>query len=106
MRFFFISCFFFLSLFSYAASEELVIASNSPGTPLPHFWEHIFGSGRAILSLRHNFRRDLQSVHSLTDASYIRFHHILSDEVGFYTKDRNGKDVWNYSYINKSMMAY
>ena len=35
-----------------AAQEEIRIDANATATPFPHFWEQMFGSGRAILSLR------------------------------------------------------
>lgn len=56
----------------------------------------MFGSGRAILSLRENYRRDLRLTKSATDLKYIRFHGILNDEVGVY---RNGH--YNFSYVDE-----
>lgn len=81
--------------------ESLTISSNSPQTALPHFWEQMFGSGRAILSLRDDYRRDLRSVKSVTDARYVRFHNIFADEVGLYNVDSGGRPVLNYSYIDQ-----
>ena len=40
----------------------------------------MFGSGRAILSLRDSYRRDLRQVKQATGFEYIRFHAILDDE--------------------------
>jgi hypothetical protein len=34
------------------AETRIVIDATAPGRPLPHFWERMFGSGRAVLSLR------------------------------------------------------
>ena len=36
------------------------IDAAAPSHPFPHFWEQMFGSGRAILSLRESYRRDLR----------------------------------------------
>jgi len=33
-------------------SETIRVDSSAPAHPFPHFWEQMFGSGRAILSLR------------------------------------------------------
>ena len=33
------------------AQEEIKIDPTAKATPFPHFWEQMFGSGRAILTL-------------------------------------------------------
>ena len=45
--------FSFTSAAAQATSEYEVITvdANAPSHPFPHFWEVMFGSGRAILSL-------------------------------------------------------
>ena len=42
--------------------ETIEINAQAPAHPFPHFWEQMFGSGRAILSLRESYRNDLRSV--------------------------------------------
>lgn len=69
--------------------------------PFPHFWERMFGSGRAILSLRESYRRDLQDMQQITGLKYIRFHAILDDEVGVYDEDEHGAPVYNFSYVDQ-----
>lgn len=69
--------------------------------PFPHFWERMFGSGRAILSLRESYRRDLQDMQKITGLEYIRFHAILNDEVGVYDEDKQGAPVYNFSYVDQ-----
>ncbi len=61
----------------------------------------MFGSGRAILSLRDSYRRDLREVEDATDFEYIRFHAIFDDEVGLYNEDASGKPVYNFSYVDQ-----
>ncbi len=61
----------------------------------------MFGSGRAILSLRENYRSDLRAVKQITDFRYVRFHAILHDEVGVYTEDDQGNPVYNFSYVDQ-----
>ncbi len=82
-------------------SETIVIDPSAPSHPFPHFWEQMFGSGRAILSLRESYRRDLREVKSATDFKYVRFHAILHDEVGLYDEDANGNPIYNFSYIDQ-----
>jgi xylan 1,4-beta-xylosidase len=81
--------------------EVLTISPSSPETALPHFWDQMFGSGRAILSLREDYRRDLRTVKSVTDVRYVRFHNIFADEVGLYSLDSGGGAAFNYSYIDQ-----
>jgi len=61
----------------------------------------MFGSGRAILSLRESYRRDLREVKNATGFKYVRFHAIFHDEVGVYSQDANGAPVYNFSYVDQ-----
>jgi xylan 1,4-beta-xylosidase len=81
--------------------EVVVIDDSAPAHPLPHFWEEIFGSGRAVLTLRDSYRNDLRSVKQVTDFQYVRFHAIFHDEVGLYDEDAQGHPVYNFSYIDQ-----
>jgi xylan 1,4-beta-xylosidase len=84
-----------------AHEETIVVDTSAPAHSLPHFWEEMFGSGRAILSLRDSYRRDLRDVKSATDFKYVRFHAILNDEVGVYGEDSSGGAVYNFSYVDQ-----
>jgi xylan 1,4-beta-xylosidase len=84
-----------------ATTELIAISADSPRTALPHFWEQMFGSGRAILSLRESYREDLRSVKAVTELRYVRFHNILHDEVGLYSRDARGQPHYNFSYIDQ-----
>ncbi|HWY56101.1 MAG TPA: hypothetical protein VNZ03_16665 [Terriglobales bacterium] len=79
----------------------IVVDANAPSHPFPHFWEKMFGSGRAVLSLRDNYRRDLQEVKQATDFEYARFHAIFHDEVGVYDEDSQGRPLYNFSYVDQ-----
>jgi xylan 1,4-beta-xylosidase len=83
------------------AQETIQIDANAPSTPFPHFWEEMFGSGRAILSLRESYRDDLRAVKKITDFQYVRFHAILHDEVGIYNEDEHGNPVYNFAYVDQ-----
>lgn len=71
-----------------AQGTSLTIDANAPTTPFPHFWEQTFGSGRAVLSLRQDYREDLSTVKKVTDFQSVRFHGIFMDDVGLYDPDR------------------
>ena len=79
----------------------LSIDAQAAGRPFPHVWEQMFGSGRAILSLRESYRADLRQVKTITGFGYVRFHGILDDEVGVYNHDRAGKPYYNFSYVDQ-----
>ncbi len=81
--------------------ETIVVDTRAAATPLPHFWEETFGSGRAILSLRDIYRSDMREVKRVTDFRYVRFHNILHDEVGVYDEDKNGNPEYNFSYVDQ-----
>jgi len=49
------------------AQERVEIDAQAPTTPFPHYWEQMFGSGRAILSLRESYREDLRAVKQVAD---------------------------------------
>ena len=83
------------------APEQIAIDAKAQATPFPHFWEQMFGSGRAILSLRESYRNDLRAVKGVTDFRYVRFHAILHDEVGAYTEDEHGEPVYNFVYVDE-----
>ena len=82
-------------------TREIVVNARETGRPFPHFWEQVFGSGRAILSLRDSYRRDLRTVKAATAIQYVRFHAIFHDEVGVYDEAGGGQPVYNWSYVDQ-----
>lgn len=83
------------------AEEVIKIDAQAPAKPFPHFWEQVFGSGRANLTLRESYRRDLNAVREHTGFTYVRFHAILDDENGVYDEDAQGRPVYNLSYVDQ-----
>src|ERR1700756_84718 len=84
-----------------AQVESITIDAAAPTQPFPHFWEHMFGSGRAVLSLRESYREDLRAVRAVTAVSYVRFHALLHDEMGVYNVGPRGEPVFNFSYVDQ-----
>lgn len=102
-------------------NSPLTIKVNAAGptTPFPHFWEQIFGSGRAVLSLREDYRDDMRTVKAVTGFDAVRFHGIFMDDVGLYDPDRKPIEfaqmahsgttapqsadtgVYNFSYVDQ-----
>jgi xylan 1,4-beta-xylosidase len=96
------------------SNSVITINTRDAGTPFPHFWEQIFGSGRAVLSLRQSYRDDLNTVRDATSFKEVRFHGILMDDVGLYDPNAQtqnpsqaaqvaqpGQSPYNFSYIDQ-----
>jgi xylan 1,4-beta-xylosidase len=66
-------------------------------TPLPHFWEHTVGSDHAPVALRADWQRQLQQCHEELGFRYVRFHGLLSDDMGTLVRENN-KLI--YSFFN------
>jgi xylan 1,4-beta-xylosidase len=81
--------------------QTISIDARAAATPFPHAWEQMFGSGRAILSLREDYRQDLRKVKAITGFSLMRFHDILDDDIGVYNRDRDGRTHYNFSYVDE-----
>jgi xylan 1,4-beta-xylosidase len=92
---------FLYTTFPSLAQESIEIDAQAPAKPFPHFWEQMFGSGRAILSLRESYREDLRAVKKVANFRYVRFHAIFHDEVGVYNEDEHGNPVYNFAYVDQ-----
>ena len=79
----------------------VVVDGNAPAHPFPHFWEQMFGSGRATLSLRDSYRHDLRAVHGVTGFRLVRFHGIFDRDVGVYGMDAKGRPAYNFTYVDQ-----
>lgn len=70
---------------------------SGPVTPLPHFWEHMVGSGHATLALRADWQAQLKRAHDELGMKHVRFHGILCDDMGTLI-DQSGELL--YSFFN------
>src|SRR5260370_3257802 len=80
-------------------TETVVINASAPAHPFPHFWEKMFGSERAIVTLRESYRHDLRDVKQITGFKYGRFHAIFHDEYDIYDDDCHGHPQYNFPYL-------
>ena len=55
---------------------------SSPGSALPHFWEHTVGSDHAPVALRADWRAQLERCRRELGFRYVRCHGLLSDGLG------------------------
>lgn len=84
-----------------SSAETITINAGARTTDFPHFWEQVIGSGRAVLTLRESWRNDARLVKQATAIQYVRFHAIFHDEMGVYDEDKDGKPIYNFSYVDQ-----
>src|SRR5260370_35207973 len=58
---------------SHTLVENINIDASAPSHPFQHFWEKMFGSGRAILTLSEGCRNELRAVMELQAVEHVRF---------------------------------
>jgi xylan 1,4-beta-xylosidase len=71
-------------------------------TQLPHFWEHTVGSDHAPVALRADWQRQLQRCHNELGFQYVRFHGLLSDDMGTLVREKN---KLLYSFFNTDQVC-
>jgi xylan 1,4-beta-xylosidase len=73
---------------------------NSAKGPLNKMFNECVGAGRANEGLRADWQQQLAYVKKECGFKYIRFHGLLTDDMGVYRENRNGKPEYNYMYID------
>jgi xylan 1,4-beta-xylosidase len=76
---------------------EFICDLAQRGTPLPHCWEHTVGSCHAPLALRADWQAQLRQCHEDLGFRYVRFHGLLSDDVGTLIRHQ---DKLLHSFLN------
>ena len=59
------------------------------------------GSGYAYLGLREDYRQHLAIARQECGFEYARFHGLLSDNMGIYREDKDGRPLYNWQYLDK-----
>jgi xylan 1,4-beta-xylosidase len=81
--------------------EKIIVDAQIPGTPFPHFWEHMFGSCHASVTLCEDWRKDLRALREIVDVKYVRFHGIFEHQAGIYGgQDAAGNLLLNFTRID------
>src|ERR687892_2493300 len=70
---------------------------SQQGTELLHCWEHTVGSCHAPIALRADWQQQLERCRAELGFRYVRFHGLLSDDVGTLVKQQ-GRLI--YSFFN------
>lgn len=82
--------------------KEIIINTdkNKPGIgKVKHYWSNCVGAGRACEGLRADWRRQLREAREACGFRYIRFHGLLSDDMGVCIRE-NGSLCFHWQYID------
>src|SRR3989440_10288827 len=76
---------------------EFVCDLSGKPNPLHHFWEYCVGSDHAPVALRADWQQQLKRCHDELGFEGVRFHGLLSDDVGTLVLENN---ELIYSFFN------
>jgi len=81
---------------------EFICDLSGKPSPLPHFWEYCVGSDHAPVALRADWRQQLKRCHDELGFNRVRFHGLLSDDVGTFVREQK-KLI--YSFFNADQIC-
>jgi xylan 1,4-beta-xylosidase len=70
-------------------------------SPLNTSFKACVGAGRANEGLRADWQRQLRIVKNECGFDYIRFHGLLTDDMGVYKEDKAGNPIYNWQYLDE-----
>ncbi len=93
---------FFIHLEAKSKQEPRIISIDYSGVkgPMNTMFKECIGAGRANEGLRADWQKQLKEVKQDCDFKYIRMHGLLTDDMAIYKVDRNGKEIYNYQYVD------
>ncbi|OON63039.1 glycoside hydrolase [Massilia sp. KIM] len=89
-----------LALPLYAQDRAINVDARAIQGPLGSVHNLVIGAGRANEGLRADWQQQLAEVKRDAGFRYIRFHGLLSDDMGVYKVDAQGKEHYNFQYID------
>ena len=84
-----------------AQQRTIAIDANNVKGQLNRSYQLCVGAGRANEGLRADWQRQLKFVKEQCGFNYIRFHGLLSDDMGVYREDKMGNPIYNWQYIDE-----
>lgn len=84
-----------------ASIRQISLSANAVKGDLNRNFNFCVGAGRANEGLRADWQRQLRQAKDAIGFRYIRFHGLLSDDMGVYSEDKSGKSVYNWQYIDE-----
>lgn len=89
-----------LPLYSGAQERTIDINLNNVQGELNTFFKTSIGAGRANEGLRADWQQQLAEIKRDADFKYIRMHGLLTDDMGVYRINAQGKEQYNFQYID------
>ena len=99
-RLVFLSFFICAQFASAQPTRTITINYSQTVGPLNTQFNTCIGAGRANEGLRADWQEQLAMVKKECGFRYIRMHGLLTDDMGVYREDRNGKPEYNFQYID------
>jgi xylan 1,4-beta-xylosidase len=88
-------------LFGQTTARQVNVNLTQVKGSLNRSFQMCVGAGRANEGLRADWQRQLRQCKRDCGFKYIRFHGLLSDDMGVYKEDRKGNSVYNWQYIDE-----
>jgi xylan 1,4-beta-xylosidase len=96
-----VTCAVFAQKTKSKSTERIInIDFNMEKGPLNTMFNECIGAGRANEGLRADWQQQLTYVKKECGFRYIRMHGLLTDDMGVYKEDKNGKPEYNYMYVD------
>lgn len=89
-----------LSSFKTQAQKNINIDVKDKGEKFDHYWSKMVGAGRANEGLRAGWLEQLEQVQQNCGFEYVRFHGLFHDDMFPIVKERNGRERYNWQYID------
>lgn len=91
----------FLANAQNTTNRVIAIDVNHVKGELNRSFNFCVGAGRANEGLRADWQRQLRQAKRECGFRYIRFHGLLTDDMGVYREDKAGNPVYNWQYIDE-----
>jgi xylan 1,4-beta-xylosidase len=95
-----ISALFLAPLTAFAQDRNIDIRLDDVKGKLDQNFNLVVGAGRANEGLRADWQAQLAEIKRDAGFKYIRMHGLLSDDMGVYRIDAQGKESYNFQYID------
>ena len=95
-----LSAILMLPLLGYAETRTINVDLDKVKGPLNTTFKTMIGAGRANEGLRADWQQQLAEIKKDSGFQYIRMHGLLSDDMGVYKIDTQGRDQYNFQYID------
>lgn len=93
-------CFLLLPTLAQAQERTIVIDTNTVEGTFNTSFKTSIGAGRANEGLRSDWQQQLAELKRDTDFKYIRMHGLLTDDMGVYKIDAQGREHYNFQYVD------